>query len=556
MAEGIHLDRAHFCCSICLDLLKDPVTFSCGHNYCMVCITDHLDTQDDGMIYTCPQCRQKFMQRPALVKNNMLAFVVGELMKIETPTPPPPSPDDHSSDQTEHVACDFCEEKAIKSCLQCMVSYCVEHLRPHFEVAPLQKHKLVEASAQLQENICPRHQEVMKLFCRTDQQCICYLCSKDTHKGHNKVSTAAERVEKQRELQVTLQNIRKTIQDKQKDAKWFQQEEDTINRCAEAALRNNENTYKELMHIIEKSVAEVKEKVTSRQETEVRWYKKVREKLEQDVAELKRKDEELKKFSHTEDHTGFLIKYPTLVSLSESTDPPPVKAHRVGYFEKVSMALSEAKVNLHAIVGEEYAKVSMTVTGVIASNTKEEPITRADFLHYVCQVTLDPNTANTHLKISGNEKMVTFVSDEQKYPLHPERFVYSWQLLSKDSLDGRSYWEVELSGTAAFVAVAYKDISRLGGFTESMFGYNDKSWALDCYKNTCTFRHDNVRTRIPGMWSSRVGVYLDPDAGVLSFYSVSETRTLVHRVQTKFTQPLYAGLWLSDGVSAEVCRIR
>ncbi|KAI3374195.1 hypothetical protein L3Q82_006059 [Scortum barcoo] len=43
--------------------------------------------------------------------------------------------------------------------------------------------------------------------------------------------------------------------------------------------------------------------------------------------------------------------------------------------------------------------------------------------------------------------------------------------------------------------------------------------------------------------SSRVGVYLDHRAGILSFYSISETMTLLHRVQTTFTQPLYAGLW-------------
>lgn len=89
-----------------------------------------------------------------------------------------------------------------------------------------------------------------------------------------------------------------------------------------------------------------------------------------------------------------------------------------------------------------------------------------------------------------------------------------------------------------------------------MFGNNDKSWALDCFKNSYEFKYNNIRTPIPGTWSSRVGVYLDHSAGVLSFYSVTDTVKLLHKVMTKFTQPLRIGLWLSEGAAAELCKLK
>ncbi|XP_071370758.1 E3 ubiquitin/ISG15 ligase TRIM25-like [Centroberyx affinis] len=552
--RGIQLDGAKFCCSICLDLLKDPVAIPCGHSYCMSCIKSCWDEEDEKKIHSCPQCRQTFTPRPVLVKITMLAELVEELRKTGLQAAPP----DRCYAEPGDVACDVCtgrKLKALKSCLVCLASYCEQHLQPHYESSTFEKHKLVDPSKKLQENICSRHDEVMKVFCRTDQQCICLLCSMDEHEGHKKVSAAAERTERQKELGVSRQQIQQRIQDREKDVKVLQQEVEAINGSADKAVEDSEKIFTELVRFMEKRSSDVKERIRSRQKEEASRAEELQEKLKREIAELRRKDAELEQLSHTEDHIHFLHSYPSLSRLSESTDSPGTDIRPLRYFEDVTAAVSEARDKLQGILTEEWPKISLTVTEVDVLLPQPEPKTRAEFLQYSHQITLDPNTAHTRLPLSDGNRKATCMSEEQLYSSHPDRFTYCWQVLSRESLTGRCYWEVEWSGKGVSIAVAYKDISRTGN--ESGFGYNDKSWAL-YYYNSCLFRHNNIETPIPGPLSSRVGVYLDHRAGILSFYSVSETMTLLHRVQTTFTQPLHPGLRLDIcfGDTAELCKLK
>uniref|UniRef100_A0A8C1L684 Si:dkey-156m2.3 n=1 Tax=Cyprinus carpio TaxID=7962 RepID=A0A8C1L684_CYPCA len=177
---------------------------------------------------------------------------------------------------------------------------------------------------------------------------------------------------------------------------------------------------------------------------------------------------------------------------------------------------------------------------------------------YACDLTLDPNTAHTRLSLSAGNKKTKCERENQPHPDHPDRFENCEQVLCRESLTGRCYWEVEWSGWG-HVAVAYKGIKRKGG-SDCRFGFNDKSWNIYCCDTIYSVWHNNKSTNIrrPSP-STRVGVYLDVSAGTLSFYSVSNTHTDTHTLthlhtfNTTFTEPLYAGFLVYRDSSVFLC---
>uniref|UniRef100_A0A3B3B9S4 Tripartite motif-containing protein 16-like n=1 Tax=Oryzias melastigma TaxID=30732 RepID=A0A3B3B9S4_ORYME len=503
MAQQTFLDKEKLICSICLDLQKDPVTIPCGHSYCLECIQNFWGEEQKAL--SCPQCRQSFTSRPVLVRNTILAELVEDARKAELQ----PSSSERSPTGPEHVDCDFCEGKKLKaamSCLTCLASYCEQHLQPHFRVAGLKKHKLVKATLKLQENICPHHDEVIKIFCRTDQKCICSLCSMDEHKGHDM-------------LEEDLEELQQTVE--------------TINLSAEKSIKESQNVFKGLIRLLEQKCSEVEQKVKSYQMEEVRKVEELQEKMQQEITKLRKTEAELDQLSSTEDHLHFLNNYSSLSDLSVCTDLASFQQAQ-HCFDDALKAVSEATEKLEETLRDQTTKILHTLDVILPKDLRS----RGDFMKYYHQITLDPNTANRFISLSEQNRTATLTNVKQKYSNHPDRFVKWCQVLSAEGLTGRCYWEVEWSGDV-FVAVAYKYISR-----DEWFGYNDKSWALRCSSTGCTFYNNNRCVSISAPQSSRVGVYLNHRAGTLSFYNVSDSMTLIHKVQTTFTQPLYAGFWI------------
>ncbi|XP_031426052.1 tripartite motif-containing protein 16-like [Clupea harengus] len=543
MAEAAPSNPDLFTCPVCLDLLKNPVTIHCGHSYCIGCINACWDREDQKGVYSCPQCRQTFTPRPVLNKNNIVAELVEQIRKTRiqaaAPVPCVAGPGD--------VECDVCtgrKPKAVKSCLECLVSYCETHYKVHNDINPGRKHKVVDATGQLQERICTQHEKPLELFCRTDQSCVCLLCLVDEHKGHDTVSASAGRREKQTHLGETQNQIQQRIQERETELQDLRKAVETLKSSAQTAVKDSERIFTEMIRSIERRCSEVKELIRAQEKAEVSRAEVLLKQLEQEIAELKRTDVELEQLSHTEDHIHFLKSLESVSETPESKDLSCISVNQGLSFEAVKKSVSSLKEQLENFCKEEVMKISASVTEVQAV-LPPEPTTRADFLQYSCHFRLDPNTAHKLHRLSEGNRRVECRNEVQSYPDHQERFDIWCQVLCREGVSGRCYWEVEWSGKCGvFIAVSYESISRKGWGDECGFGRNDQSWRLGLYSTSSSFWHNNKETKLPLVASSRIGVYVDHRAGTLAFYSVSDTMTLLHRVQTTFTHTLYPGFRL------------
>ncbi|XP_059377202.1 tripartite motif-containing protein 16-like isoform X1 [Carassius carassius] len=553
MAETrISVDQKEFTCAVCLDLLKDPVTTSCGHSYCKICITDCWDQEDQKRVYSCPQCRQTFSPRPALATNTMLTEVVEKLKKTRL------SADCYAG--AGDVQCDVCtgrKYRAVKSCLVCVNSYCLNHLEQHESFFRGKRHNLTEATGRLQEMICQKHEKILEVFCRTDQKFICMMCTVIEHKNHDIVSAAEQRTEKQKQLKETQKTFQQRIQQREKDLQQLRETVESHKRSAQTAVEDSERIFTELIRSIERSRSELIRLIRDQEKTAVSRAEGRLERQEQEINYLRRRDAELEQLSHTQDHIQFLQSFQSLSAPPESTDVNDDLFSSLFSSDALRESVHQLRDKLEDFCKEQLKKISDRVPF-----TSIDLWTRNDFLQYSHQLTLDLNTVNNNLRLSENNREITGTDTVQSYPDHPDRFDVYPQVLCRESVCGRCYWEIEWSGNVE-ISVSYKSISSKGQRKECVFGYNDQSWSLDCSPDSYSFSHNNIKTVLPvksisrriGVFDDvvrRIGVFVDHRAGTLSFYSVSDTMSLIHTVQTTFTQMLYPGFSVWYG-SVKLC---
>ncbi|XP_051535198.1 tripartite motif-containing protein 16-like [Myxocyprinus asiaticus] len=532
--------QEQFSCPVCLDPLKEPVMIPCGHSYCMSCITDCWDQKDQMPPYRCPQCRETFTQRPVLKKNTVLAEMMEKLQKTSLHTA-------SCSQEVSCVECDVCtteKNRAVKSCLQCLASFCETHLWIHYQSPAFMKHKLVKVSTHVQENICLNHGKLLDVYCQDDCQCICYLCMIDNHKGHSVVSVEYEWTKKKKLLKKKKVKCQKMIQERERGQQELSEAVKSFNISAQEAEEDSEKAFSELICSLEKKRSEIKDLIRAQEKSEIDRAEKLHKQLDQELTELRQRDEEIQKLLVTDNQVFFLKSFYSLFVLPTYEDMSSITQHP--QLSLKDLTISGFKEVLEDFCQQETTRMSRDVSYVDAA---ESPDPKTFFMQYFCELHLDPNTAHKNLKLSEGNRKASYTCEARECPDHPNRFDTLHNTLCREALDGRCYWEVECSGYELTVAVCYKGIGRKGKGKACRLGFNKNSWRLTRCVRKFYFRHDKENVNIPAVCSSRIGVYLDHRAGTLSFYSVSKKMTLLYRVQTTFTEPLYPAFGFGAGSS-------
>ncbi|KAJ4923313.1 hypothetical protein JOQ06_016435 [Pogonophryne albipinna] len=559
MAEsGFPLPPEDFC-ALCADTLRDPVTIPCGDTYCLECITVYWDQFDHMGVYRCPQCRATYTPRPVLKQN--LPDVNQETRRQLPELTPFPY-------MQRESFCDFCvghRKKAVKSCLMCLAYYCETHVKPHYESSTFKRHKLVDEMGHLDRKICPQHEKGLELFCRTDQMCICVLCTVREHRSHNITSAEEERNEKQKVLVVTQSEVQYIIQERMKELQELRHNVEVLKSGAQRAQVESDKTFHEMLQAVERWKAEIHQMITANMQSAMSQAEGYVDRLEQEIQELQRRGAELRQILETEDNIHFLQNFPTLCIPPEAM-VPKVLINPQFSFGEMSKTATEMKEHLDNICKKELSKISKTVSETpvyillprngdkrlkVPSRVDfQEPKTRMDFLRYTCKMSFDPNTVYKELVLSEGNQKVMRKKAVQFHPDHPERFDGYSQVLCKEPFTGfRFYWEAEWSGEFS-IGVAYKSISRKGKNSHSLLGYNDKSWSLLCSDSGYSAWHNKVDRDLPeAPRATRIGVYLDYAGNTVAFYSVSETMALIHRFKAQFSEPLYAGFGVGSSVT-------
>uniref|UniRef100_A0A8C4H723 Uncharacterized protein n=1 Tax=Dicentrarchus labrax TaxID=13489 RepID=A0A8C4H723_DICLA len=210
-AASCLLTEDQFLCSICLDVFTDPVTIPCGHNFCKTCITEHWNI---NVQCQCPNCKEVFYTRPQLKVNTLISEMAAQFRQSAQQKASSSSSEQQVSKPGE-VPCDVCtgtKLKALKSCLVCLVSYCETHLEPHLTTSGLKRHQLIDPVENLEDRMCTKHDKLLELFCKTDQMCVCMLCTVLDHKTHDVVPLKEEYEGKKAELGKNEAEIQQMIQ--------------------------------------------------------------------------------------------------------------------------------------------------------------------------------------------------------------------------------------------------------------------------------------------------------------------------------------------------------
>uniref|UniRef100_A0A8C5PRK2 Uncharacterized protein n=1 Tax=Leptobrachium leishanense TaxID=445787 RepID=A0A8C5PRK2_9ANUR len=519
--------RDEVTCAICLSIYTDPVTLPCGHSFCRICIGDVMDTRK-AKGYSCPECRDMFKIKPELKRNLRLSNIAESFKSV------------HQARKKIMIPCTNCflyPVPAVKTCLHCEACLCEDHLRVHSKSA---EHVLTEPTTSLENRKCSVHKENLKYYCCEDATCICVSCSlAGEHRGHQ-VETLNEASEKKKEK---LRNIVQKLTSQREEAeKRVQNLEELRIQVQEKASGVTERVtalirdIREQLETLEKRVlSEI-----SRQEEQVslRVSDLIRH-LELKKEELSRKMGDIEKLCDMTDPLTVLQGRETDRADycdAEDTERPDIKVHDVG-----DLDVGLISVTLYSGLDE-----------IVTRIPRRRRIPEASYMlldvNMTSDMLLDVNTACNYVSVSEDFKTVSWSEINQSRPYTVKFQDYAQVLSSSSFSSGRHYWEVEVSESGwRRVGMAYPSIERRGW--QSWIGYNKRSWGLErSLSNVYSLRHDNKSTYLSHPPSChRFGIFLDYEAGRLSFYELCDPIRHLHTFTATFTKQLHGVFCVDEG---------
>ncbi|XP_042280513.1 E3 ubiquitin-protein ligase TRIM21-like [Thunnus maccoyii] len=509
-----------FLCCICLDVFTDPVSTSCGHNFCKNCITEHWNSNDQ---YLCPVCKEVFNKRPKLSVNTFISEVVSQFRQ-EAQQKASSSSSEQQAAKPGEVPCDVCtgtKLKALKSCLVCLISYCETHLEPHLTASRLKRHQLMDPVENLEDRMCMKHDKSLELFCKTDQTCVCMLCSVLDHKTHEFVPLKEEYEGKKAELGKTEAEIQQMIQKRRLKIQEIKHSVDLSKADANREKAEGVQVFTALKESVERSLNELIETIEEKQRTTEKQAEDFIKELEQEISELMKRSSEVEKLSRSEDHLHLLQNFPSLKAAPPTKDWTEVSVRPPSYEGTVVKAVTQ----LEETLSKEMKKLF------------EAELKRVQ--QYAVDVTLDPDTANPKLILSDDEKQVNCGDVKKNLPDNPERFSPCISVLGKQSFSsGRFYFEVQVQGKTKWdLGVARESINRKGTITaRPQNGY----WTI-CLRNGNEYKAlagPPVRLSLQSQ-PQKVGVFVDYEEGLVSFYDVDAAALIYSFTGCFLTDKLY-----------------
>ncbi|XP_073463127.1 E3 ubiquitin/ISG15 ligase TRIM25-like [Aquarana catesbeiana] len=509
-------DELH--CSICLSIFADPVILPCGHNFCKVCIKCVLESQEGSRVYSCPECREEFQEKPALLRNITLRNIAERFLSAQ-PT-----------QEKTGVLCTYCDSSvpAVKTCLQCEASLCCKHLKKHRNSS---EHVLVDPTVSLENRKCPTHKEVLKYYCTKDSTCICVTCRLDGNHQEHQVESLDQASEREKQnLRTFLQNMTSSRAETEKTVQRLHAQMKCAQDKAAGKTERVTAIFTDLRTQLDALEKRVLTRISKQEKQMTCSISQLIQQMELKMDELLRKMQRIEELCDLTDSLTVLQE----LKRSEFFDVGK-KDHGSGEEHlKISHATN---LDETVIVETIHAKLS----DIITSAEKEIYIPCGSYK-------LDGNTAAKSLRLSQNGKEACWIKPAPglSYEDSPERFQDCSQVLGTPCISsGQRFWEMQMSECGEWrLGVSCGSIGRRGD--PSYLGCNAKSW---CFSKSSNNQYSVIHNKQEIIIShniscNRFRVYLDYEAGQVSFYELCNPIKHLHTFTTTFTEPLYAAFYV------------